>query len=86
MDDNKTSKKALHAEALRLNATKLGNNIYQYKNELQKELDNFYKNKNCYVRSTMLVYSVGTYGNIARLDEVEVIDFPTNSVKHYYYY
>lgn len=66
--NNKTSRKALHAEALRLNATKLGDNIYQYENELSDILQAFYANRNGYTNHKIIAYSVGTYGNTGRLD------------------
>ena len=84
--DNKTTRKALRTEAIRLKAVKLAYNIYAYENELSSELDKFYNKKDCFVRHRMICYSVGIYGNNGRLDEVEVIDFSTKTVKYNYYY
>ena len=84
--DNKTSKKALRTEALRLNATKLANNIYEYENKLSEILQSFYANRNGYCSHRIIAYSVGTYGTTGRLDLIEFIDFVANKVEYYYYY
>lgn len=82
----KLSKKALSSEALRLNATKLANNIYEYENELSEILQAFYLNHNGFTVHKIIAYSVGTYGNIGRLDLIEFIDFVSKKVEEYYYY
>lgn len=83
----KLSKKALRNEALRLNATKIANNIYEYENELSDILQAFYLNRNGYTTHKTIAYNVGVRGYIARLDLIEFIDFVSNKVEeHYYYY
>lgn len=84
--ETKVSKKALCAEALRLNAQKIASNIYEYENELSEILQAFYANRNGYITHKIIAYSVGTYGNTGRLDLIEFIDFINNKVEEYYYY
>ena len=73
------SKKALREEAERLHADEIlgrKSNIYQYENaraELCKELGATYQG---------VAYSGGTYGNIARLDEITKFNAETDEWEH----
>lgn len=82
----KLSKKALHKEAQRLGASKIACNVYEFENEIDKILESYQDYKRYYISHEIMAFSVGTYGNIARLDNIKVVDYVTKITKLFYYY
>lgn len=73
----KISRKLLKQLAMQLKAKRIGNNIYEFENEIY-----YLERKYTILKHVILAYSVGLYGNTGRID---LIEFKDGKTEYYYY-